>query len=168
MIKKLKIRFVKFEQALAMQILEQKGAFNDSQHVKIKTFPFIDSEYVCLRGCAKEANLGIAVERFNSNDERDEYFEKITKWILEEQFTAKDEVKVGEICDVSNVEGRREDELEILAILPEQYPYRYITKHADYDTFYSGWKYAQPITHRTQIAIDGDIYTWTMEAKDGC
>lgn len=71
MIKKLKIRFVKFEKALAMQILEQAGAFNDSEHVKFKTFPLIDSDYVCLRGCAKEVNFAIAVERFNSNDERD-------------------------------------------------------------------------------------------------
>ena len=33
MTKKLKIRFTKFEKALAMQILEQEGSFCDSEHV---------------------------------------------------------------------------------------------------------------------------------------
>lgn len=33
MSKKLKIKFVKFEKAIAMQILEQEGNFRDSEHV---------------------------------------------------------------------------------------------------------------------------------------
>lgn len=166
MIKKLKIRFVKFEKALAMQILEQAGAFNDSEHVKFKTFPLIDSDYVCLRGCAKEVNFAIAAERFNSNDERDEYLEKVTKWISKEQFTVKTELEVGEICEVSNNGEYWGYELEILAILPKQHPYRYITKNVRDRTSYSGWKYARPITRRAQLAIDGDIYTWEMEVAD--
>ena len=35
MAKKLKIRFVKFEKALAMQILEQEGEFKSSTHVRL-------------------------------------------------------------------------------------------------------------------------------------
>lgn len=35
MSKKLKIRFVKFEKVLAMQILEQEGEFKASTHVRL-------------------------------------------------------------------------------------------------------------------------------------
>lgn len=166
MIKKLKIRFVKFEQALAMQILEQKGAFNDSEHIKFRTFPLIELDYVCLRGSDKDFRFGLSTKYFNSNDERDEYLEKVTKWISKEQFTVKTELEVGEICEVSNNGECWGYELEILAILPKQHPYRYITKNVRDCTSYSGWKYARPITRRAQLAIDGDIYTWEMKVKD--
>lgn len=166
MIKKLKIRFVKFERALVMQILEQAGAFNDSEHVKFKTFPLIDSDYVCLHGSNKDSGFGLSTKYFNSNDERDTYLKKVTKWISEEQFTVKTELEVGEICEVSNNGEYWGYELEILAILPKQHPYRYITENVRDRTSYSGWKYARPITRRAQLAIDGDIYTWEMNIKD--
>ena len=50
MTKKLKIRFVKFERALAMQILEQVGEFKNTEHVKTAVAPNLSVNSVFLRG----------------------------------------------------------------------------------------------------------------------
>ena len=86
MTKKLKIRFVKFERALAMQILEQEGYFKATKHVRVRAYPAVDETCVFLRGWEKEYDYSIKTIRFNDNDERDEYLDNVIKWISEEQF----------------------------------------------------------------------------------
>lgn len=86
MTKKLKIRFVKFERALAMQILEQEGIFMTIEHVRVRAYPSLDENCVFLRSWEKEYDFSVRTIRFNGNAERDEYLNKVIKWISEEQF----------------------------------------------------------------------------------
>lgn len=86
MTKKLVIRFVKFERALAMQILEQEGYFDTMKHVRVRAYPAVDETCVFLRGCEKEYDYSIKTILFNDNAERDEYLNNVIKWISEEQF----------------------------------------------------------------------------------
>ena len=86
MTKKLKIRFVKFECALAMQILEQVGTFKDTKHVQSVVCPEIGSKCIYLRGKNSAYDTTIGRIHFSDNAERDEYLNNVIKWISEEQF----------------------------------------------------------------------------------
>lgn len=86
MTKKLKIRFVKFERALATQILEQVGTFKDTEHVQSVVCPELGSKCIYLRGKNSTYDTTIGLIRFSDNAERDKYFNKVIKWISEEQF----------------------------------------------------------------------------------
>lgn len=86
MTKKLKIRFVKFEIALVMQVLEMRGEFSNSEHVKIGNTRF------CYNSCSidfifymQKDNL-VGVGYFGKNEQRDEYLNNVIKWISKEQF----------------------------------------------------------------------------------
>lgn len=88
MTKKLKIRFVKFEIALVMQVLEMRGEFSNSEHVKIGNTRF------CYNSCSidvifymQKDNL-VGVGYFGKNEQRDEYLNNVVKWISEEQFAS--------------------------------------------------------------------------------
>lgn len=50
MTKKLKIRFVKFERALAMQVLEQEGYFDSMKHIRVRAYPAVDETCVFCEG----------------------------------------------------------------------------------------------------------------------
>ena len=95
MTKKLKIRFVKFECALAMQILEQEGYFDTMKHVRVSAYPAVDETCVLLRGWEKEYDYSIKTIRFNNNVARDEYLNNVIKWISEEQFADGRELRIG-------------------------------------------------------------------------
>ena len=86
MTKKLKIRFVKFERALAMQILEQEGKFDTIKHVRVRAYPQMEENCVFLRSWEREYDFSVRTIRFNGNAERDEYLNNVVKWISEEQF----------------------------------------------------------------------------------
>ena len=77
MTKKLKIRFVKFERALAMQVLEQEGYFDTTKHVRVRAYPAVDETCVFLRGREKEYDYSVKTIRFNDNDERDKYLNNV-------------------------------------------------------------------------------------------
>lgn len=83
MSKKLKIRFTKFENALAMQILEQEGSFRDSEHV-CTGFPELCCDRIYLCDKEERGNLGVFVRSFEANAERDEYLKNVIRWISEE------------------------------------------------------------------------------------
>ena len=94
MTKKLKIRFVKFERALAMQILEQEGIFMTIEHVRVRAYPSLDENCVFLRSWEKEYDFSVRTIRFNGNAERDEYLNNVIKWISEEQFADSRKLKI--------------------------------------------------------------------------
>lgn len=95
MSKKLKIRFTKFENALAMQILEQEGSFRDSEHV-CTGFPELCCDRIYLCDEEERGDLGVSVRHFDTNAKRDEYLKTVIRWISEEQFGAGSrELKVG-------------------------------------------------------------------------
>lgn len=165
MTKKLKIRFVKFEIALVMQVLEMRGEFSDSEHVKIGNTRF------CYNSCSidfifymQKDNL-VGVGYFGKNEQRDEYLNNVVKWISEEQFATGGKLEIGKLCDVSddNKDWRRRT---LLAVLPKSYFSKYIASENYGDFKWCSWKYARPLASCVQPKIDGDVYTWEMEVAD--
>lgn len=148
MSKKLKIRFTKFKNALAMQILEQEGLPKEKGDgfIKIIDSPALDFVMgVWLRGYHSSSTLSIETIYLNSNTARDEYLRKAVDAITDELFTGEGELKVGEMCEVSDCKDfwvkRR-----LLAILPERYEVRFITENDSGS--WSSLFYARPIVKR--------------------
>lgn len=93
--KLLKIRFVKFERALAMQILEQKGDFPETKHICGITLPALCADTIYLRGVDKTSDLVVHVTPIlDNNEERDQLLGNAIKWISEEQFSTKGELEI--------------------------------------------------------------------------
>lgn len=163
MTKKLKIRFVKFERALAMQILEQEGYFKATKHVQSFSSPGLSYFYICLRGNDLSShNIISTLSNFSDNDERDEYLNDVIKWISEEQFATDRKLEIGEECLFSDdrknwISGKYAGECaEQLGEL------RFLK--LDSDTSLSRWKYVKPCYGA--LKIDGDVYTWEMEVSE--
>ena len=168
MTKKLKIRFVKFERALVMQILKQEGKFIDTEHVRIANAPELSPSRVFLRGEVGELGWVVCNSFLTkTNNERDEYFDKVVGWITDEQFThSEDKLEIGERCEFADDLDGEWCDGKLLFILPPRYGFRYIFAT---DVFLRGWtfaQYARPFAQRIEPKIDGDIYTWEMEVAD--
>lgn len=166
--KKLVIRFVKFEYALAMQVLEMEGEFSDSEHVKIGDTRFCyDSCTIAPHFYIAKNNL-VGVGYFGKNEQRDEYLNNVVKWISEEQFATGGKLEIGKPCMVSLFEGLEKEDWEIsrlLAILPRPIENRYITQSEASKRMFAAWPCARPLAF-VRPKIDGDIYTWEMEVAE--
>lgn len=149
-----------------MQILEQEGlpSCKEEGKVLILTRPALYACDIVLRGRARWDNLRIPLIEFDTNTERDEYLQKAVNAITEELFSGESELKVGEMCEVSDCRyswvKRR-----LLAILPEHYEVRFITENDSGS--WSSWFYARPITKRTEPIVEecGQLVTYTWEEK---
>ena len=161
----LKIKFVKFEKALAMQILEQVGKFKDGKLVKIGYTPVLAEDCLCLRGRESEQDNSLSCIDFSTNTERDEYLDKVVKWISEEQFATSGKLEVGKMCEVSD-DNKCWLRRTLLAVLPKSFFSKYIAAEAYSDNKWCSWKYARPIASCVQPKIDGDVYTWEMEVSE--
>ena len=167
MTKKLKIRFVKFERALAMQILEQDGIFKATKHVQSISSPGINYCYICLRGDDLSLhNIISTLSNFSDNAERDEYFNNVIKWISEEQFATGGKLEIGKECEASDngenwfvrfFAGKSAKQLG---------EPRYLAYWYDNLGYLIRYKYVRPLGSFVRPKIDGDVYTWEMEAKD--
>lgn len=164
--RKLKIQFWKAERTLAMQILEQEGLPEEKAYgfVKIDDIPWLSGERIDLRGYGHNCDWKIVTEVFDTNDERDAYLQKAVNAITDELFTGSEELKVGEMCEVSDC-GDFWEKRRILAILPEHYEVRFITENGSGS--WSTWLRARPIAKRTEPKIEecGDVITYTWEEK---
>lgn len=160
--KLLKIRFVKFEKALAMQILEQEGSFRNSAHIQIGIPELCEDDiYLCEEDERDNLN-NVSVLKFVSNKLRDTRLDDIISWISEEQFDMRSgKLTVGELCEVRN--KNTDDEWKIrklITILPEPYYSPYIVEaHEGRGRCWQAFDQARPIKNSTLI-IKGDIYTW--------
>lgn len=171
MSKKLKIKFWKAEKALAMQILKQEGLPKRKEEggiVYILTTPNVYRDLICLRGDRASANLIVDAVHFNSNQERDEYLDKITNAITDELFTSNGELKVGEMCEVSDDKkhwkkrvyaGKSARELGL--------DRRYIAMRPEDGISLIRWKYARPIAKRIEPKVEenGEVITYTWEKE---
>lgn len=164
MIKKLKIRFVKFERALAMQILEQEGEFINTEHVRIAVAPELSPSRVFLRGSVRELGWAVCSSYMaKTDDELDEYFDKVVKWISEEQFARReDKLEIGKACDMSN-----DGENWIRAVFAGECapcfgePRYLAISSVGADTLYR-FKYVRSARESIKPIISGDVYTWEM------
>lgn len=164
MTKKLKIRFTKFEKALAMQILEQEGSFCDSEHIQTGIPELCrDDIYLCEEDERDNLN-NVSMLEFLSNELRDVYLNNVIRWISEEQFCEEqfcEELTVGELCEVRN---KNTDDVwrirKLITILPEPYYSPYIVEaHEGRGCCWQAFDQARPIKN-SNPKIDGDIYTW--------
>lgn len=160
--KKLKIKFVKFEKALAMQILEQEGSFRDSEYVGTGIPELcVDRIYLCDE--EERGNLEIATKHFKTNNERDEYLKNVIRWISKEQFDeGEGELKVGKMCDVRDCDYNEWERRKLIAILPEKIKDRYVVEDPRCDNDWLCFRQACPIGGAIEPTIDGDVYTWEM------
>ena len=169
MSKKLKIKFWKAEKALAMQIVEQEGLPREKNDgtVRINCGAFITDTYVSLRSFPRY-DYDIAIKMFDSNSDRDEYIDKITKAITDELFTGTGELKVGEMCEISEngvywskrifvgeIDKSFGDEAPFMAV--NFFDEQYITR----------WEHVRPLAKRTEPMVEenGEILTYTWEEK---
>lgn len=164
--KKLRIQFWIAKNALAMQILEQEGLprCKEEGFALIEEQPALYEYSIDLRGRAKWANLRIPYIEFNNNTERDEYLQKAVSAITDELFTGKGELKVGELCEVSD-DGVSWHKYRLLAILPDRYEMRFIVENGTLS--WCTCTYARPIAKRTEPTIEecGNVFTYTWEEK---
>lgn len=169
MTKKLKIRFVKFELVLAMQVLEMEGKFSDSpvglngngSHILIGVSG-INGE--CLGGDRVWIfpTLRVETRMFDSNAARDEYLAKVIKWISEEQFATDRKLEIGKACLFSDDmkdwnAGKYAGECAEQLGEP-----RFLELNGNVSII--RWRYVKPIYGA--LKIDGDVYTWEMEVGD--
>lgn len=163
MTKKLKIRFTKFENALAMQILEQEGSFRNSEHVDTGS-PELWCDRIYLYDENLRNNLMVFVRYFDTNAERDEYLKNVICWISEEQFGKNNEemLKSGELCEVRDNKDDEWEERILIAVLPKRFLNRYIVE-TDQGNSWTYFAFGRPIGRRIEPKIDGDIYTWEEE-----
>ena len=161
-IKRLKIRFVKFERALVAQQLEMTGKehLTPSEHVVLSALgiDFADAAIWLSRSC----NINIGVRLFNHNAERDEYLDKVVNWISEEQFSTGRKLKIGEKCLFSDG-GEWSDGKYAGKCARELGEPRFLS--AGSNILYR-YKYARPIDSFVRPKIEGDVYTWEMEVSE--
>ena len=166
MTKKLKIKFVKFERALAMQILEQVGIFKATEHVKAIVCPEIGNKCIFLRGKNLEYDTAIGFIRFSDNAERDKDLNAAIKWISEEQFATGGKLEIGKECEASD---NGEDWVvrsfagKSAKQLGEP---RYLAYWYDNLGYLIRYKYVRLLGSFVRPKIDGDVYTWEMEVSD--
>ena len=166
MTKKLEIRFIKFERAFAMQILEQKGEFKSTEHVFVEDSPYLLTGAIFLRGSDRSLSFRVCTTHtLTSNKARDQYLEQIIRWISKEQFGSDGKLEIGKNCEVSDdgeVWVTRTFAGKTAKQLGEP---RFLGMHNDVSLV--RWKYARPIASCVQPKIVGNIYTWEMEVGDG-
>ena len=165
--KLLKIQFWKAERALAMQILEQEGLPKEKGDgfVHIIDSPGLDFVMgVWLRGYQHGADFDLETISLNSNAERDVYLNKVVNAITNELFAGEGELKIGEMCEVSDCRDFW-SKRSLLAILPEYCKVRFIA--GDDSASWSSWLYARPIAKRIEPTIEecGNVVTYTWEDK---
>lgn len=174
--KSLKIKFVKFELALAMQVLEMKGKFSDSpvglngngSHILIGA-PRLNEGCLGYDRVWILPTLTVKMRMFDSNTARDEYLDNVIKWISEEQFATGGKLEIGKPCMVSLFNDIDEEDWvmgRLLAILPEHIRRRYIIQSKNDKGLATSWEYARPLASFVRPKIDGDVYTWEMEVSE--
>lgn len=164
--KLLKIRFVKFERAIATQVLEQEGFFKATEHIGGSTAHSFYKERIYLYSPKEypfeEYKYRVDVIGFDNNAERDEYLEKAVKWISEEQFADGRKLKIGEKCLFSD-DGEDWNTGEYAGKCARQLgKLRFLA--LDGDVSLTRWKYVKPLYGA--LKVDGDVYTWEMEVAD--
>lgn len=82
--KELKLKIEKFDKAIAFQTLKVTDCV-ESEHVKFSASPIILEDKIVLNKYKDNSTLGIAY--FNSNEQRDIVFDKLIKWVTDEQFS---------------------------------------------------------------------------------
>lgn len=158
--KRLKIRFIKLEKALVMQILEQQGTFKATEHVATAIDPELGMTKIFL---CDEKNFTLEPDyvMFGSNQERDNYLMQVISWISKEQFfIVSGSIEVGKTVKVKDFEDAfnmwREETL--IAIIPNVKEGSFITSSGNGG--WLSWDEVRPADNYPIIDNSGEVYTW--------
>lgn len=168
--KKLRIRFVKFEKSFAAQVLEISGGLKSIENDKVESI--LSSELrVCGLRCSQirndnEYSILIPGILFESNEERDKYLDRVIYSIGEELFSEGDsDVEIGDICEIGYVlDSITHTHIgKVIEILPEKYKMRYIIASDLHDDGWVSGNFIRKVgTFR--FAFEGTpedgVYTW--------
>lgn len=153
-----------------MQILEQEGLpeYKGNGFVQIYQSIGLKDCRLNLRGIDTSFDLYIEQKYFHSSSECDEYLQKAVNAITEELFTGEGELKVGEICEVRDVEDEQWKKRKLLAILAKEYKNPFVTEsEVGKNDYCILWNCARPIHKRTEPTVEecGNVVTYTWEEK---
>lgn len=153
--KELKLKIEKFERAIIVQTLKVTDCV-DSEHVKFSASPIILEDKIVLNKYKDNSTLGIAY--FNSNEQRDIVFDKLIKWVTDEQFSRPPtKLEIGEEALFSDTIGEDGVRGTLVYILPEEFESRYLSASDSYP-YWCYWKYARPANNT--LKVKGNIYHW--------
>lgn len=159
--KRLKIKFVKFENALALQTLEQEGVFEQKDDPTIgDKNPLL---YKIILNVKEEHAYDISIKFFDDNQERDKYLPLLIKSITDKMFDCVDELKVGELCEVRDRYSKGWHKAILLAILPKELLNdRYIVQTPN-AKLWTSWQCARPLQSKSEPIIEEsrDVITVT-------
>lgn len=170
MSKKLKIQFWRAKLALAMQILEQEGLPQQKANgeIRISGAPELRDDYVFLRGDCSSENSNIGWITFNTQYDLNAYLHWAVNAITDELFAEGGELKIGEMCEVRDVEDEQWKKRKLLAILPKEYKNPFVTESEVCNNGYCVlWNCARPISKRIEPTVEecGSVVTCTWEEK---
>lgn len=161
--KKLVLRVVKFEKALAIQVLEQEGIKTiKGGRVRVAHSPDFLDDVIYLRGSYTNMDFHIMSRDFVSNKERDEYLDDIISTITNELFTENDgELKYGEPCLVRDSSNEDWVERTFVAKSPVDFPDGVnCIVLSERNDFVTSYKYAKPLLAKIKPVVDDEIFTW--------
>lgn len=154
--KELRLKIEKFNKAIAFQTLKKNGDFEDTEHVKFISHPTIIRNEIMLDKYPNETAVGI--KYFKDNEERDEVFDNIIKWISDELFSVpRRELVIGQEAMFNDTLGSDLVRRKLIYILPEGFESRYISDSNSYP-YWCYWKYAYPA--QDVLMIKGNVYHW--------
>ena len=158
--KKLTLRIAKFDRLIVVEQLERTGEWKNSTHVYVQgdLHLYKSEARIDLQEGIYDKN--VSIREFADNTERDEYAQKLVKWITEEQFGGTGKLEIGKECLVKDC-GEEWSKNHLLAILPKNKKYRYIVCSNLENEKWTYCEYAKPIND--SLKIDGEIYTWKTE-----
>ena len=124
---------------------------------------FLRRIFICKKDNDGESN---DYRIFDDNTKRDEYVQKLIKWITEEQFSGSMKLEIGKMCEVSD--NRKEYVKRIFAgklqsTKPLGIDKRFLAVNLTNNDSLHIWKYAKPINDVCNLTINGEIYTWEVK-----
>ena len=164
MSKKLKIQFWKPGRSLVMRILKQEGLprLKTDGFIRIDSAPAIEPYKLCLRGIYYSADDAVTLYNFDSSELRDKYIENVVTSITSELFKSEEKLRIGEIYEVSNRKDFSDAQRKkLIAILPKNYPSRYIVQVDVNRSTWEAYDYARAIVPTIEIHGDVVTYTWS-------
>lgn len=145
-----------------MQVLEQEGEFEPSEHVDIALSPGLGHDRIYLRGSREDRNLEPNIMTFDTDVQRDVYTDKVINWITTEQFKLEPkELQIGEMCETKSPDSNTWEQHRLLTILPKKCFNKYITTYNNSQSW-KAWDQARPLTKYIKPKVHNNVYVWRM------
>lgn len=147
-------------------VVEQLSSTNNltrrTEHITVTSDPCIVLNDDHIRLTTNNEDIHVAVKHFDTNQERDEYIDKIKNWISNEQFDGTHKLEIGKPCLVSD-DGENWYEHIFVGKIPEKYgselPVFVIEKNCS-DADWIRWAFVKPLNDFPRASEK--IYDWKI------